>query len=444
MNKKISFRTLIFSILLTLINIVSFVICWIVFSEDGSLYRATFITYRLLFITYLLSFLFFGYVFDAFAYDRRKITENLYSTFLCNLLSLFIFYFLETLAFREFFSPLYIVVYLITTLIENIFLLAIFNRLIFTNYKKKRTYVFYHDNIDLTNIRKLMYFDIKYDICKKIKAPVDANIELNCDTVFISGISVTVRDVIIKHCLENNIEVFVFPSIDDVIVSGGKYVEELSVPMIKIDNSSTDLLYAFFKRVFDISMSFIALVLLSPFMLITALAIKIYDRGPVLYKQIRLTKNGKEFVIYKFRSMKVDAEKDGVARISTKNDDRITPIGMIIRAIRFDELPQLFNILKGDMSIVGPRPERPEIAAKYKKKYPSFDLRLQVKAGLTGYAQVYGRYNSNPDDKLKMDLFYINKMSFLYDLKLCFMTIKILFMKESTEAIDEGKTTAGD
>ena len=140
--------------------------------------------------------------------------------------------------------------------------------------------------------------------------------------------------------------------------------------------------------------------------------------------------------------MRVDAEKDGVARLAADHDDRITPVGRVIRPIRLDELPQIFNILRGDMSIVGPRPERPEIAAQYEKEMPAFSLRLQVKAGLTGMAQVYGRYNTEPRDKLKMDLMYINQMSLREDLKLIFATVKILFMPDSTEGVADGKNTA--
>ena len=140
--------------------------------------------------------------------------------------------------------------------------------------------------------------------------------------------------------------------------------------------------------------------------------------------------------------MRVNAEKDGVARLASAHDDRITPVGHFIRACRLDELPQLFNILKGDMTIVGPRPERPEIAAQYEKEMPSFNLRLQVKAGLTGFAQVEGRYNSTPYDKLQMDLMYINSMSVSEDLRLMFATVKILFMKDSTEGVADGQVTA--
>ena len=177
-------------------------------------------------------------------------------------------------------------------------------------------------------------------------------------------------------------------------------------------------------------------------MLIIGLLIK-RDGGTAFYKQNRLTKDGKVFPVYKFRSMRMDAEKDGVARLSTgENDPRITPIGRFIRAVRLDELPQLLNILKGDMSIVGPRPERPEISAQYEKEFPEWNLRLQAKCGLTGYAQVYGQYNTTPYDKLLMDLMYISEPSLFEDFKIMFATAKILLMKESTEGISEGQTTA--
>jgi lipopolysaccharide/colanic/teichoic acid biosynthesis glycosyltransferase len=198
----------------------------------------------------------------------------------------------------------------------------------------------------------------------------------------------------------------------------------------------------FVKRAFDIFVSGLALIAFSPIMLVCAIAIKT-DGGPVLYKQTRLTKDGREFKVLKFRSMRVDAEKDGVARLSTGDkDDRITPAGKIIRKLRFDELPQLINILRGDMSIVGPRPERPEIARQYEEEMPEFALRLQAKAGLTGLAQVYGQYNTTPYDKLNMDLMYIANPTLMQDLRICFATVKILFMPESTEGVAEGQTTA--
>ena len=170
--------------------------------------------------------------------------------------------------------------------------------------------------------------------------------------------------------------------------------------------------------------------------------IKAYDHGPVFYKQVRCTQGGREFRIIKFRSMKVDAEKDGVARLASQNDDRITPVGHFIRKVRIDELPQLINILKGEMSFIGPRPERPEIIRQYVKEMPEFVFRMKVKAGLAGYAQVYGKYNTTPYDKLKLDLTYIQNYSVWMDIKLMLLTLKILLTPESTEGVSDGQVTA--
>ena len=162
----------------------------------------------------------------------------------------------------------------------------------------------------------------------------------------------------------------------------------------------------------------------------------------MLYKQVRCTINQKQFYILKFRSMRTDAEKDGVARLAQKNDSRITPIGKFIRKCRIDELPQLFNILKGDMSFIGPRPERPEIIAQYQEIMPEFCYRMKVKAGLAGFAQVYGKYNTSPYDKLKLDLFYIENYSLWMDLKLMLLTLKILLWPDSTEGVETEQITA--
>jgi lipopolysaccharide/colanic/teichoic acid biosynthesis glycosyltransferase len=191
----------------------------------------------------------------------------------------------------------------------------------------------------------------------------------------------------------------------------------------------------------DIVISLVGIVVGAPFMILIALGIKLYDGGPVLYKQERLTKDGKPFMIYKFRSMLMDSEDRG-ARLAAKGDDRVTPVGRVIRAIHFDELPQIFNILKGEMSVVGPRPERQVIADQYTEEIPEFVLRLKVKAGLTGYAQVYGKYNISPYDKLLMDLYYLGHPGIIEDLRIMFATVKILFISESTEGVREGQTTA--
>ena len=262
-------------------------------------------------------------------------------------------------------------------------------------------------------------------------------------TVFLSGIHSHDRNIILKYCVENNINVFVIPRIGDTIMASAHHMHMFYLPMLRVGRYNPQPEYLFMKRLIDIVVSAVALVVLSPIFLVTAIAIKVTDHGPVFYKQIRLTKDDKEFGILKFRSMRVDAEKDGVARLSSgEHDDRITPVGKIIRACRIDELPQLLNILRGDLSIVGPRPERPEIAAQYCEEMPEFSLRLQAKAGLTGYAQVYGKYNTTPYDKLVMDLMYIAKPSIIEDFKIMFATVKILFTPESTEGVEKNQITA--
>lgn len=208
-------------------------------------------------------------------------------------------------------------------------------------------------------------------------------------------------------------------------------------PLLLSKNDGLQIEQKIVKRLLDIAISATGLLISSPLFLLIAISIKCTDRGPVFYKQKRLTQGGKEFKIYKFRTMIQDAEKGGKAVLARDEDDRILPVGKILRRLRLDELPQLWNILKGDMSMVGPRPERPELMAEIVEEIPEFVYRLKVKAGLTGYAQVYGKYNTTAYDKLKLDLTYIRNYSIFLDLKLILMTPKVMFLKESTEGVKE-------
>jgi len=259
--------------------------------------------------------------------------------------------------------------------------------------------------------------------------------------IFVVGIPATLRNGLVKYCVEMGVKAYIHPHVGDLIMAGAQSLPMFSIPIMQVQRSQPSPEFLFAKRAIDIIVSLTALVVLSPIMLITAAAIKAYDKGPVFYTQMRITKDRREFRIWKFRSMCVDAEKNGVPQLSGAGDSRITPVGRVIRACRVDELPQLFNILKGDMTIVGPRPERPESALQYEREIPAFALRLQVKAGLTGYAQVYGRYNTEPYDKLQMDLMYINRMSVFEDIRLMFATVKILFMRESTQGYSEDQVS---
>lgn len=262
------------------------------------------------------------------------------------------------------------------------------------------------------------------------------------DAVVIWDIDVQTRNEIMKFCYGKNIRVYIMPHISDVILKGSDMLNLFDTPIFLTREYVLTMDQRFFKRMIDLVCAVILAVVASPIMLITAIVVKLYDGGPVLYKQVRVTRDNKEFKIMKFRSMRVDAEKDGVARLAAKNDSRITPIGKFIRKVRIDELPQLFNIIKGDMSFIGPRPERPEIIKQYVEEMPEFAFRTKVKAGLAGYAQVYGKYNTTPYDKLKLDLTYIENYSLWLDIKLMLLTLKILFSAESTEGVDNKQVTA--
>ncbi|MCM1121741.1 MAG: exopolysaccharide biosynthesis polyprenyl glycosylphosphotransferase [Eubacterium sp.] len=260
--------------------------------------------------------------------------------------------------------------------------------------------------------------------------------------VVLWDIPVTARNDLLKYCYSRSVRVYMMPKISDVLVKGADQLHLFDTPLYLTREYALKIEQRLAKRMIDLICSILLLIIASPFMLITAIAIKAYDGGPVLYKQVRCTIGRREFYILKFRSMKVDAEKDGVARLASKNDSRITPVGKVIRATRIDELPQLLNILRGDMSFIGPRPERPEIIDQYMEDMPEFAFRMKVKAGLAGYAQVYGKYNTTPYDKLKLDLTYIEQYSVWLDLKLMLLTLKILIKPESTEGVDSTQTTA--
>ena len=263
----------------------------------------------------------------------------------------------------------------------------------------------------------------------------------DCDAMMLYGIEEQKRNDLIKFCYEKSIRIYVAPEVSDILLRGADRVHSFDTPFFLLRNSGLSFEQRIMKRAMDILISGAMLIVASPFMLLTALAIKLEDHGPALFKQERVTIGGKKFYIYKFRSMIVDAEKNG-AQFSTKNDSRITKVGKFIRATRLDELPQLLNILKGDMSIVGPRPERQTYIDEFCQETPEFIYRLKVKAGLTGYAQIYGKYNTTPLDKLKLDLMYIESYSVLLDIRLIFLTLKIMFTKESTEGVEEGQNHA--
>ena len=199
----------------------------------------------------------------------------------------------------------------------------------------------------------------------------------------------------------------------------------------EVINDRMTLEQRFLKRAMDIVVSALGLMVLCPLMLLCALAIKLCDGGPVFYRQDRVTGDNRIFSIFKFRTMQPGV--GNIHRSASVNDDRITPVGRILRRTRMDELPQLINILRGDMSLVGPRPEMVDNVKKYLGELPAFTYRTRMKAGLTGYAQIEGKYNTSPRDKLILDLMYIENYSVWLDVKLIIFTLRVFFKKDSTE-----------
>lgn len=289
-------------------------------------------------------------------------------------------------------------------------------------------------------VTKTAHIEEGYEtLCKLI---LDSLYTGECNAVVLGDIPNEERNGLVKFCYAHSVRFYLLPKITDVILMGAEELHVFDTPLLLTREYRLSMEQRFVKRSIDILCSLLLLLLTSPIMLLTAIAIKLYDGGPVLYKQIRCTQNQREFYIMKFRSMKTDAEKDGVARLAQKNDSRITPIGQVIRKCRIDELPQLINILRGDMSFIGPRPERPEIIAQYMEVMPEFAFRMKMKAGLAGFAQVYGKYNTSPYDKLKLDLTYIENYSIWLDIKLMLLTLKVLFWPDSTEGVESEQVTA--
>lgn len=318
----------------------------------------------------------------------------------------------------------------------------------FAKYDSPRKVVIVYGKEDYIKfLRKIKAKNMRYKVigCFDDGVPMDILKETiqECSSVYLYEVNREIKRELILYCNAMHKDIYMTQDIEELLTMGYDISHTFDTPFIRTKRVPVKWYYPMVKRAFDIFCSSLALVILSPLFLIVAVAIKTYDGGPVFFTQKRVTKGHQTFMIYKFRSMITDAEADGMKR-ATSHDDRITPVGKIIRATRIDELPQLLNIIKGDMSIVGPRPERVELDEAYTKMIPEFSLRLSVRAGLTGYAQVFGKYNTTPLDKLKLDLIYINQRSVFLDLKLIFYTVKIMFIPESTEGFEEDETTLED
>lgn len=255
------------------------------------------------------------------------------------------------------------------------------------------------------------------------------------DTVFLFAVPSIERSAIIRHCYSKKKNIYFNPEIEDVVEMNSTYYILEDVPLLNANVKSLTMEQRIAKRLMDLVLAVVLGILSSPFWIGAAIAIKLHDGGKILFKQKRATLNGRVFEVYKFRTMKENVEN----RSASVGDSRITKPGQFLRKTRIDELPQLLNIIKGDMTFVGPRPEMLENVSSYTKHLPEFKYRLRMKAGLTGYAQIFGKYNTSPKDKLIMDMMYIEHFSILKDIQLMFQTVIVLLKKDSTEAFSNKK-----
>lgn len=391
----------------------------------------------------LTTFIFFN-TFGVFRWAHKPLIDTVYSVFLS-----LIFIEITTMAMtffnRGFSFPRSI--FFISFAIQLIYLFIwkfIIHKVHYLLYKKKKVLIL-ADESDSSDIAKKIIlegkyqFEIKY-ICEKVNDNIYKLIE-DIDVVIIGPkIDNKVKEKIISKCIGLNKIIYIVPELFEITLSNARLTQIDDIPAFYIENIYLSQEQRILKRTFDIIVSLIGIIISSPIMLICYILIRLYDHGPAIYSQERVTRNNKKFKLYKFRTMVVDAEKLTGPVLATDKDDRITPIGAILRSTRLDELPQLFNVLIGDMSIVGPRPERQYFIDQFKQYIPDFEYRLTVKAGITGLAQVLGKYSTTPEDKLRYDLLYIRNYSFLLDLRIILQTIKIMFMKSSSQGLKKEKT----
>ncbi len=389
---------------------------------------------------------FFSNMYGGLKIGRYRRIEVLLSQYLSLLLTNIVMYLVISLLTFGFKNPIELIISMLIEMllstIWNFIIIHFYNRI----FQPWKILLIYGERPAADLVYKVEARRDKYAIYDAIN--IDEGIDKIAEkmkdfqAVIIGDISAEKRNDMLKYCYAHKVRAYVIPKISDIILMGADRIHVFDTPFLLSKGYTLSFDQRLFKRALDLIIAIPMTVIASPFMLITAIAIKLYDGGPVFYKQVRCTKYEREFEIYKFRSMIVNAESDGVAKLAKENDDRITPIGKFIRATRIDELPQLFNIIKGDMSFVGPRPERPEIMKQYCEEMPEFPFRTRVKAGLTGYAQVYGKYNTTPYDKLKLDLFYIENYSLWTDIKLILMTVKTVLKKDATEGVSDNQVTA--
>ena len=439
-NKNEQFKKILrlsFLVSITIVEVLIFACFWIkVYNKDIVLpfvERGNWFLYAI----YIIIFSIFLHSFDGFKYGTYRKSNIIAAQILSSAGTLFIMYLIIVLLSAEFVTVVPLLFAMMGDIVAILFVTVIGDKTIKKIFPAKKTVIIYDQYSPETFLFKVSQRKDKFEVKEVVNVDVGfeklEEIIKQAESVIIYDVHSEKRNKILKICFENDIRAYTTTKVSDILVRGAEKLHIFDTPLLLYRNIGLTFEQRFFKRLLDILVSSIMLIITSPFLLISAIAIKLYDGGPVFFRQARGTIGGKIFYIHKFRSMIVDAEKDGSPHPAEERDPRITPVGRVLRATRLDELPQLIDILVGNMSLVGPRPERIEHIKQYGEEIPEFQYRLKVRGGLTGYAQLYGKYNTTPYDKLQLDLMYIQNYSFFLDLRLILMTVKIMFMKDSTE-----------
>ncbi len=427
----------------TLLLLLPFAVSWFVYYEPITLTAQSRQVTVLMLLVYAGIFYWLCYKMDGFRLSVSELEDVIFNQMISIAVTNLVCFFIVWMLSIHIPNPLPgLLAFLVQCLIIPA-LNVLLSRAYKASHKPQRALVIYEDRTGVNELLEANVFEKRFEVkgCRTAGEVLENPGLLDeADVVFLFGVRSHERNVILKQCTDLDKQLYIVPRIGDLIMSATEEIHMLHLPILRSKRYNPTVEYRFAKRLMDLIISGIGLIVFFPVMVAVFLAVR-SDGGPAIYRQERLTKNGKVFRILKFRSMCVDAEKYSGAVLSSGDDDpRITPVGRIIRKFRLDELPQIINIFRGDMSIVGPRPERPEVAAQYEKELPEFRLRLQAKAGLTGYAQVYGKYNTSPYDKLLMDLIYIAHPGIFEDIRIILATIKTLFDKESTEGVSDQRT----
>ena len=433
---------LLFSLVLTGLITAIYAYVWIYYFNERMLQAPFFRrgNWMMIFL-YGVLLVFFMQMYGGYKVGYLKKGNLIYSQILSVVFLNSFTYFQIAVLDKRFFAPTVLVLMTFVDAAAIVIWTMIFERIYMWMYPPRRMLMVYGDRSDYHLMEKMNAREDKYEITDMMsyRQGFQAFVEKvkGFDGVIVGDMPSHDRNLILKYCFEQEIRTYAVPKISDILLRSSDDLTLFDSPLLLSRNRGLTVEQEMIKRFMDVVLSLLAAVITLPFFAVIGAAIKLTDGGPVFYRQVRLTKGGKEFEIYKFRTMIQNAEAESGARLASEKDPRILPVGRFLRATRLDELPQIYNILKGNMSIVGPRPERPELAAEIEKEIPEFTYRLKVKAGLTGYAQVYGKYNTTSYDKLKLDLTYIRNYSILLDLKLIIMTPKIMLLKESTEGVKE-------